>query len=194
MPAFYTYLWLREDGTVRYVGKGNGRRAVRKGSPADLSLILIQEHESEADAFAAERFLIAYYGRWDTGKGRLSNRTDGGQGPSGRPMQESTKRILQSPEVKERKRLSQIGHLTPQVTRDRIAAGNKGKIVSAHTKILIKAARTKQVINGNAIGSGLKRAYAEGRRTPMTQEQKDRMAAMSSMAAKARWAKEERVS
>jgi hypothetical protein len=80
---FYTYLWLREDGTPYYVGKGTGKRAIRKGSPQDLTRILIQEHESEADAFTAEIFLIAYYGRIDLGTGCLRNRTDGGEGHSG---------------------------------------------------------------------------------------------------------------
>ena len=65
--VFYTYLWLREDGTPYYAGKGSGKRAIRKGSPQDLGRIIIQEYESEADAFEAEIFLIGYYGRIDRG-------------------------------------------------------------------------------------------------------------------------------
>jgi hypothetical protein len=78
--TFYTYLWLRENGTPYYVGKGTGRRAIRKGSPKDLDRILIQEFPSEEDAFAAEIFLIDYYGRRDLGTGCLRNLTAGGDG------------------------------------------------------------------------------------------------------------------
>ena len=81
-PNFYTYMWLREEGTPYYVGKGKDNRAIRKGCPP-LDQILIQPHPSEQDAFAAEMFLIAYYGRKDTGTGILRNRTDGGDGTSG---------------------------------------------------------------------------------------------------------------
>lgn len=85
---FYTYLWLRYDGSPYYVGKGKGHRAfysdghtVRR--PKDDARILIQYHESEADAITAEIFLIVFYGRLDLGTGCLRNRTDGGDGISG---------------------------------------------------------------------------------------------------------------
>ena len=85
MRQFYTYLWLREDGTPYYVGKGSNSRAYdsRRGHrpPKDHSRILLQEHPSEADAFASEVFFIAYYGREDTGTGCLINHTDGGDNP-----------------------------------------------------------------------------------------------------------------
>jgi hypothetical protein len=80
--TFYTYLWLRDDGTPYYVGKGHGKRAYRKGCPPH-DRILVQPHPSEQDAFAAEIFLILYFGRKDLGAGCLRNLTDGGEGASG---------------------------------------------------------------------------------------------------------------
>lgn len=84
---FYVYFYLRENGTPYYVGKGSGDRAFctdrRLPAPKDRSRILIQEYESETDAFAAEIFFIAFYGRKDTGVGCLHNFTDGGQGAAG---------------------------------------------------------------------------------------------------------------
>ncbi len=82
MKVFYTYLWLRENGTPYYVGKGIGRRAYRKGCPL-RDRILIQEHPSEQDAIVSEIFMIAYYGRLDLATGCLRNRTDGGEGLQG---------------------------------------------------------------------------------------------------------------
>jgi hypothetical protein len=86
MKVYYTYLWLREDGTPYYVGKGTGIRAFTNSShnvhkPLDESLILTQEFPDEQSAFAAEKFLIAYYGRKDLGTGCLRNLTDGGENP-----------------------------------------------------------------------------------------------------------------
>jgi hypothetical protein len=83
---FYTYLWLREDGTPYYVGKGSGIRAFTSWAhgvhkPAAKERIVVQEFESEEDAFEAEKFLVAYYGRLDNGTGCLRNLTDGGENP-----------------------------------------------------------------------------------------------------------------
>jgi NUMOD3 motif len=84
---FYTYLWLRYDGTPYYVGKGKASRAYDNHShrvhAPDKERILVQEFPSEAGALAAEKFFIAYYGRLDLGTGCLRNRTDGGEGVSG---------------------------------------------------------------------------------------------------------------
>jgi hypothetical protein len=76
---FYTYMWLRENGTPYYVGKGVRSRVYRKGGPPKDRIIL-EPHTSEEEAFAAEKFLIAYYGRIDLGTGCLRNRTAGGEG------------------------------------------------------------------------------------------------------------------
>ena len=84
---FYTYLWLRDDGTPYYVGKGSGRRVrklhKRHCPPKNSELVITQDFESEADALFAEKFLIACYGRKDTSTGILRNLTDGGEGLSG---------------------------------------------------------------------------------------------------------------
>jgi hypothetical protein len=83
---FYTYLYLREDGTPFYVGKGTRKRIFSSQHNVVVppkERILMEPHVSEADAFEAEIFLIAYYGRKDRGTGCLYNFTDGGQGAAG---------------------------------------------------------------------------------------------------------------
>lgn len=81
---FYTYLWLRENGTPYYVGKGHGNRAfVRDGHRTNVppkERIVLYPAESEFDAFETEIALIWYYGRKDLGTGILRNYTSGGEG------------------------------------------------------------------------------------------------------------------
>lgn len=85
MKTFYTYLWLREDGTPYYAGKGSKRRAFRwhkrLGSPPPNERIVLQYFTNETDAFAAEVFLILFYGRKDLETGCLRNLSGGGENP-----------------------------------------------------------------------------------------------------------------
>jgi hypothetical protein len=96
---FYTYLWLYEDGTVRYVGKGKDNRAYKSSRnhrpPTDRSRIIIQYFATEEDAFEAEKFFIAYYGREDLGLGTLRNHSDGGEGPAN-PSPETVRKMVES--------------------------------------------------------------------------------------------------
>lgn len=87
MNSFYTYLYLRDDGTPYYVGKGRGNRVRQKDNrhvPVPTKqFVIIQDFESETEALCAEKFLISFYGRKDLRTGCLRNLTDGGDGVSG---------------------------------------------------------------------------------------------------------------
>ena len=97
MSEFYIYVYLREDGSPYYVGKGKGNRAWKKSGrrcppPADSSrIVIVKESLTETEAFDEERLLIACYGRKDKGTGCLRNLTDGGDGVSGWIPSEETK-------------------------------------------------------------------------------------------------------
>jgi hypothetical protein len=69
--GFYTYAYLRKDGTPYYIGKGQEYRAWmnhrvnNKGvhTPKNVSCVIIMEQNlSEVGAFALERRYIRWYG------------------------------------------------------------------------------------------------------------------------------------
>ncbi len=85
--GFYVYLYLREDGTPYYVGKGKKLRAWAKHNvnlPKDESrIVFVARNLSEAEAHLLEKRLISSYGRKSNETGILRNLTDGGEGISG---------------------------------------------------------------------------------------------------------------
>ena len=86
--GFYVYLYLRQDGTPYYVGKGKDKRAWSKlhniNLPTDERRITIVSHRLlEHESFLLEIELIKHYGRKDLGTGILRNRTNGGEGSAG---------------------------------------------------------------------------------------------------------------
>jgi hypothetical protein len=122
--TFYTYLWLRDDGTPYYAGKGKGNRAFssmghRVYKPPNPENIIVQEWPDEASAFEGEKLLIAIYGRKDLGTGILRNLTDGGEGFSN-----------PSEEKRQAMRVRNLGRINgphSEQTRLKIGAGNRGK-------------------------------------------------------------------
>jgi hypothetical protein len=128
---FYTYAYLREDGTPYYIGKGCGSRCYSKCGrkscypPADKSRILIlKKNLTEEEAFKHEIYMIAIFGRKNNGTGILRNLTDGGEGPSGRMMLRGHKL---SPEHRQKLSLAGRGRKKTLEHRRKIGASNKGK-------------------------------------------------------------------
>jgi len=133
----YTYLWLREDGSPYYVGKGIGRRAFLHHKsqsifrPKDKLLIFLQPWPDEATAFAYEIYLIDFWGRKDLGTGILMNHTDGGDGIAG---------AHHTVETKLRMRKVALGRRNSKAARTKMSEAKQGiKLSVDHCRNISKA-------------------------------------------------------
>ena len=141
---YYTYAYLREDGTPYYIGKGKGDRAYRKvgkpcATPKDKSKIIqLKTNLTEEEAFNHERYMIFILGRKDLGTGILLNKSDGGEGRSGYIPTEELKRN-QSERMrgennplygKRGKDSPRYGKRHTQETKDKIRNSLKGNVIS----------------------------------------------------------------
>jgi hypothetical protein len=96
---FYVYMYLREDGTPYYVGKGSGIRAWKNypehRTPKNKNQIVITHWGlTEVWALALERWFIRWYGRKDIETGILRNFTNGGDGVVGLRHKSETKKYM----------------------------------------------------------------------------------------------------
>jgi hypothetical protein len=99
MNDYYVYMYLREDGTPYYVGKGKGNRAYdnykrRFPIPPKDRIKIVLTNLTEEQAFVNEKDFIAWYGRKDNNTGILRNLTDGGEGMSGYKHTEEAKKNI----------------------------------------------------------------------------------------------------
>jgi hypothetical protein len=95
MNEYYTYAYLREDGTPYYIGKGKGKRIFDRENrtscpiPKDKKrIVYLKKNLSEHQAFCHEVYMISILGRKNNGTGILRNLTDGGEGFSSAVMKE----------------------------------------------------------------------------------------------------------
>ena len=148
--GYYIYLYLREDGTPYYVGKGKGKRAWEKHSvsiPKDNSRITFPATDLlELWALALERKFIRWYGRKDNNTGILRNLTDGGEGVTGClsykgriPWNKGLKGVQkQTSESNEARRKKLLGRTSPN--KGKFGEGNSffGKTHTTESKEKIK--------------------------------------------------------
>jgi hypothetical protein len=118
---YYTYAYLREDSTPYYIGKGKGRRAFLKHSgfypPSKERILFLKRNLSEEQAFRHEIYMISVFGRKDLGTGILHNKTDGGDGCSGKIM---TEKDIQN------RRKGRLGIPLSESHKRKIAEANRG--------------------------------------------------------------------
>ncbi len=127
MKNFYTYAYMREDGTPYYIGKGKKDRI---NNPLHNSIhlppkerrLFLKQNLTEEDAFKHEKYMIAVFGRKDLGTGILRNMTNGGQGVSGRIVSEE-----QREKMKEYHKRVDIKQISPKFF-DKENQSNAGKI------------------------------------------------------------------
>jgi len=98
MRNYYTYAYLREDGSPYYIGKGTRRRIHSKlhrvNLPPEERRIFLKQNLTAEEASNHEIYLIFIFGRKDIGTGILRNMTDGGEGPSGKIVSEKTRKKI----------------------------------------------------------------------------------------------------
>lgn len=136
---FYTYAYLRKNGTPYYIGKGTKYRAYDKSGrtfppPKDKSrIILLKQNLTEEEAFKHEIYMIAVFGRIDLGTGILHNRTNGGEGTSG---------VILSEKTLQKKRENGKKRVFTEKTRRKMSESFKGRKNSYEARLKISKALT----------------------------------------------------
>ena len=168
---YYTYAYLREDGTPYYIGKGKGFRLYVKKRivplPSKDRIIYLKRNLTEQEAIKHEIYMISVYGRKDLGTGILRNLTDGGEGTSGWvPSSETRKKFSEinkgrtaSEETKRKMSESQKGRTHSEETKKRISDSQKGKILSEEHKM-----KMSQSNKGKIISEETKRKMSESQK------------------------------
>lgn len=136
--SFYTYAFLRVDGTPYYIGKGKGGRAwvkrancARKPPQDDSQVLILKKGLTEEEAFRHEIYMISVFGRKDLGTGILRNMTTGGEGTSG---------VVRNAEYRAKLSAAQLGKKHSNETKVKLSQINRGKSLTEETRRKISEA------------------------------------------------------
>jgi hypothetical protein len=136
---YYTYAYLREDGTPYYIGKGKSGRINSSlhniNLPPENRRIFLKKNLTDEEARKHEIYMIAILGRKDLGTGILRNMTNGGEGCSGRFFSEETKRKISE---------SNKGKVFTEEHKKKLSDSKKGKVLTEKHKENIR----KNVLRG----------------------------------------------
>jgi hypothetical protein len=177
IAQFYVYIWLRAKdgafpaGTPYYVGKGFHHRASRERGPAN-HLRLLMPCETEQAAFDCERLLIRKLGRIDLGTGMLRNRTDGGEGATGRVYKHT-------PETRAKIGAAHKGRKQPDEMRRKVSIAMHGNTSSLGCK---RSQETRGKMSASAKAkpplseeTRLKMSAAQKNRPPVSEETRQKL-------------------
>jgi len=177
MNNYYTYAYLREDGTPYYIGKGKGHRAYVNhyrekrnciSVPKDKSrIIFLKKNLNEEEAFKHEIYMIDVLGRKDLGTGILRNKTNGGEGASGVVVSEATREkhrqngLNQTEEKKkaigDALRGKKISEEHKQNIRETILSADRSHIYEANRQRMLGTTPSKET--RDKIGAAFRKKY-----------------------------------
>jgi hypothetical protein len=145
---YYTYAYLREDGTPYYIGKGKGKRHIDSSHcvkvPPEERILFLKRDLSEQEAYKHEIYLIHVLGRKDLGTGCLRNLTHGGEGGGHNvPHSEEAKRKIS--ESNKGKHSHQPRHSGQDAPWPQTPANTPGRVFSEeHRRKLSEARKGKK--------------------------------------------------
>lgn len=170
MNNYYTYAYLREDGTPYYIGKGTGNRIGTKDNhcvniPEKNKRIFLKQNLTEEEAFRHEKYMIAILGRKDLGTGILRNLTDGGEGVSGLKHSKETRQKMSASK-------QNMSEETKQKIRDNIKAKwNNGEYDRENYSKRERNKKHSEEVK-NKISASLSKHYKSNKKPNITEEQK----------------------
>jgi hypothetical protein len=170
MNNYYTYAYLREDGTPYYIGKGKEKRIYKSNHnvrvPPKERRLFLKRNLTEEEAFKHEIYMIFILGRKDLGTGILHNRTNGGEGTSGAvrsdEYKERVRQQMLNMSQKQREHLRQIALNMTKEQKNKISRSLMGTISPKREKYEITYLNgEKEIIVGLSIFCK-ERGYSRG--------------------------------